>query len=244
MKQQALQISTLKDPVWYAPLNVLWHYHEHMEGLSAEERKTKRFRKAEEFNNAAKMLVGIQLDEGNQYWMQLVPDSEESPDARSGRFLPSVDGRAPHFTMQDIEVVTYAPVPGEDIASFLLRTKLAKKKAYDELTAILCHIPTATHIPSVQQITRDLQSSGARCPVVVLGRTHATRDDYTLFQVYPGYKEIANYNLQETLLKQGHTGVLNMKRGSKPGNERRDGEEHCPFESLGYDCPLIIKTAQ
>jgi hypothetical protein len=232
----------LKDPVFYAPLNVLWHYNQHIENLPLHEQKEKRFRKANEFNLAAIALVGIQLDEGNQYWMQLVSDEEQSPDARSGRFLPSEDERAPHFTTQDIEVVSYMPKPGEDIASFLLRTKLdVKGKSYDEFTTILCHIPGNIHIPSLQQIARELSNSGAKCPVVILGRTHVTQDDYTLFQVYPGYKNIADYNLQKTLLKQGHAGVMNLHRGSKPENERRDEEKHCPFESLGYDCPLITK---
>lgn len=238
--QNSEKVYGLKDPVWYAPYNVVYHYGKHLDSLSADQKTTKAFKKADELMVAAIALVGIQLDAGGEpFWMQPVSDSEGSPDVRTGHWLPPVGTHAPFFEMQDVEVVGFMPKPGEDLASFLSRTKLSKDKAYDARTTILCHMQTGAHIPSLPAITADLQSTGAVCPVIVLGRTHPEHKDYTLFQVHPRFKNIADYNVIDALNAENRSGVLNLRLGSKPSNESRPEEKHCPFESLGFECPLI-----
>ena len=232
----------LKDPIWYAPPSVIYHYGTHIDGLPAEQKTTKAFKKADELLVAAIALLGIQLDETELYWIQPVSDSEGSPDVRTGRFLPPQGTQAPHFEYKDVELVSFLPQVNEDIGSFLNRTKLSKAKAYDDKTIILCHMQKGAHIPSVPAITEALRGTGAVCPVIILGRTHPERKDYTLFQVHPQYKEIAAYNLDELLKTQPRRSVLNLRRGSKPSNESRPNYEHCPFESMGFECSVIHKT--
>jgi hypothetical protein len=239
--ESELKAYWLKDPIWYAPQSVMHHYAAHLDILPAEQKNTKAFRKADELLVASIALLGIQLDESVLYWMQLVSDDEESPDVRTGRFLDPVGENAPHFSYQDVEMVSFIPEPGEDIASFLSRTKLSKDKAYDAKTVVLCHINKATHVPSLSKITEALKGTGAICPVIILGRTHPERKDYTLFQVHPQFKNIAEYNLDEVLKNQPRRSVLNLKRGTKPLNISRPNDEHCPFESIGFECPLIQK---
>jgi hypothetical protein len=230
----------LKDPIWFPPLNVIRHYKAHLDPMSADQKISKEFRKADEVFVAAIALLGIQLEGAEPYWMQAVPDSEHSPDVRSGRWVPApISTRAPNFEMQDVEVVGFFPESGEDIPIFLTRTKLSKQKAYDPRTTILCHIQKNISIPSLQTITKTLQGNNAVCPVIVLGRTHPTRKDYILFQVHPQFKVIAKYNIEEILKNHPDTRVLNLQRGSKPKNESHPEEKHCPFESLGFACPLI-----
>lgn len=230
----------LKDPIWYPAVNVIHHFGTHLNPLPADQKNTKVFKKAGEMLVGAVAIVGIQLDGGEPYWIQAVPDSEESPDVRSGRWLPPVGEKAPFFEMQDVEIVGFVPQAGEDIASFLARTKLSKEKAYDARTTVLCHTETGVNIPSLPAITEALRGTGAVCPVIVLGRVHPDRQEYLLFQVHPQFKIIAEYNVMEVLKSFPPAKVFNLsRRGSKPGNEDRPDEKHCPFESLGFPCPLI-----
>ncbi|MDE1946071.1 MAG: hypothetical protein KGH93_02645 [Patescibacteria group bacterium] len=239
MAQEKRETYWLEDTIWHTPLNVIYHYSVHLDILPVEQKKTKSFRKADEMLKAAIALLGIHIDDSKQYWLQPVPDSEKTPDVRTGTPAPLVEGQPPLFETQDVEVVDFIPEPGEDIATFLGRTKLSPGKAYDAKTTILCHIQTEIYTPSLQGITGTLRENSAVCSVLVLGRTHPTRKDYALFQVHPQFKIIAEYNVKEALEKNPQTGTLHMRRGSKPNNKSRPEEKHCPFESLGFECPLI-----
>jgi len=229
----------INDPIWYPPFHVIYHYGKHLDPLPENQKYSKAFRKAEELLKGAVALLGIQLEAGELYWIQPVPDSEGSPDVRTGRYLPQGAGIVPNFEMQDVEVVSFLPEPSEDIASFLGRTKLSKEKAYDAQTTILCHIEKGIQVPSLLAITEALRGTGAACSVIVMGRTHPTRKDYVLLQVHPRFKEIVNYNVEEACAQRPRRSVLNLRRGSKPSNEYRPQEKHCPFESMGFDCPVI-----
>lgn len=228
----------LRDSIWYAPHSVIYHYAAHLDPLPVEQKKSKAFKKADELLIAAHALLGIQINDGD-HWMQAVPDSEESPDIRTARPLPSDGIHAPHWEYHDVEVVSFMPAPGEDIGTFLTRTKLSKAKAYDDKTIVLLHIQTGTQIKSWEEVAATLKATGAVCPVIALGRTDAVRKDYALFQLHPRLAALANYNLDDILKTQSRRSVLNLKRGSKPSNESRPNEEHCPFESLGFKCPLL-----
>lgn len=226
------------DPVWFAPLNVIFHYGAHLERLPIEQKKSKAFRKADEMLASAIMLLGIQVAEMEEYWMQTVSDTEQSPDVRTGKWVSVTNNRAPDFQMQDVEVVSFVPEKDETLGMFLKRTKLSGQRAYDAKTTILCHMLTGAPTPT-RAIARELRDTGAVCPVMVLGRTHPTEKKYALLQVFPQYKIIAAYDVVELLRKQTHAGVLNLKRGSRPSNEYRPEEKQCPFHSVGFDCPVI-----
>ncbi len=238
-QKNSSKVYGLKDPIWYPPQHVVYHYGMHLDPLPEDQKHTKAFRKADELLVATIALLGIQFDAKEFYWIQPVSDSEDSPDVRTGRFLPQGECIVPNFEIQDVEVVSFLPQPGEDIASFLSRTKLSKAKAYDDKTVILCHIQKGIRISSLPAITEALRGTGAVCPVIVLGRAHPTRKDYFLFQVHPQFKLVIDYNVDNILKVQPHRSVLHLRRGSKPSNESRPEEKHCPFESIGFDCPLI-----
>lgn len=230
----------LEDTFWYAPLDVIYHYGVDLDSLPNNQKSSKHFKKADEMLVTAIALLGIQLDDSRKYWLQLVPDSEGSPDVRTGCPAPLVKGEPPLFETQDIEVVGFMPEPSENIATFLCRTKLSPEKAYDAKTLVLCHMQTGANIPSLPAITEALQVTGAICPVMILGRTHPERRDYSLFQIYPQFKTIADYNVLDVLKTQTHTGALNLNRGTQPRNISQSRGKHCPFESLGFECTQII----
>lgn len=231
----------LENPIWYAPHSVIYHYAQHLDTLPPEQKSTKAFKKADELLVVAHALLGIQITEGD-HWMQAVADLEESPDVRTGHWLPSDGQHAPYWEYQDVEVVMFFPEPHENIGKFLSRTKLSKTKAYDEKTIILLHIQAGTKVDSWGDIAIALQNTGAVCPVVGLERIHPERKDYVLFQLHPRLKVMANYNLNDILKVQPPRSVLNLHRGSKPSSIKRPNEEHCPFESMGFVCPLLKKV--
>lgn len=220
----------LRDPRWYSALNVIAHYGADFEPKSAPN-------KANEMWATAVMLAGIQEVENSQYWMQPVSDREGSPDVRTIKQIPRSDDRAPDYVIQDVEVVTYTSASfAEKLPNFLLRTKLAPNKAYDELTTILIWAKDAVYCPPASEWNATLAGVGSRVPVVLIGQAHTTDPIYSLIQVHPVRRTVVTFNLTDTLLKQGYTGVINLGRGSKNKNVRREGEEHCPFESLGVIC--------
>jgi hypothetical protein len=233
----------LKDPLWFSPTSVIFHYLNHIENIDLKHKNSKKFRKAEELFTVAKAVIGIQTNELKQYWIQPVSDLEGSPDVRTGCFISKDGDNAPDFTFQDVEVVVFLPKENEDIVSFLGRTKLSANKAYDNKTIILCHILKSIHISSMPQISEDLKNINAVCPVVILGRIDIKKSDYILFQVHPQFKIISKYNLEENILLGGRRGVLNLQRGSKLVNNEYPNEKHCPFESLGFECPIIKKMS-
>jgi hypothetical protein len=239
MNNSAEKAFWLKDDIWYSPASVICHYGSHLDALPPEEKTTKAFRKADELLVSAIALLGIQEDESEKYWMQAVSDDEGTPDVRTGRWLPQIGSGARHWEYQDIEFVSFVPADGEDIPTFLHRTKLSRKKAYDDKTIILCHITRPIHVPSWPAITEALRNIPRKSPIIVIGRTHPERKDYVLIQIHPQFKRIAAYNLDEILKKEDRRGVLRLHRGSKPMNESRPNEEHCPFETSGFECPLI-----
>jgi len=224
----------MRDRRWYSALNVIAHFHGDLKPQVIDGRVLK---KAEEMWAAAVMLVGMQEVEGRQYWMQPVSDAEGSPDVRTIRRMERTDGKAPHYTYQDVEVVTYTSASvGENLPEFLLRTKLSPLKAYDALTTILVYAKQAVQSPPRAEWDAVLTSVSNIAPVMLIGRSHETEPIYTLMQVHPDRHPIIEFNLVELLEKQKYTGVIQLSRGVKDSTETREGEDHCPFESLGIKC--------
>ena len=222
----------MKDPRWYSALNVVAHFH-------SDFTSTNPPKKAEELWSVAIMITGMQEVESSRYWLQPVSDNEGSPDVRTitRHERPADDDRARDYTYQDVEVVTYTAASyGVSLPDFLLQTKLSPKKAYDALTAILIWVKDAARCPPNTEWIAALKDIKLPIPVMLLGRSKATDPVYSLVQIHPAPRPLIEFNLPETLLKKGYTGVLNLRRGTKNITESRKGEEHCPFESLGVKC--------
>jgi|GEM_PF-1569590 len=234
----------LADTIWYAPSNVIVHFGAHLSPLPPEQKKTKEFRKAEEMLASAFSLIGMQHATKERFWIQPVPDTERSPDVRTGHAGKRIEGQPRLFETQDVEIVGFMPNQYEDIAAFLRRTKLCPDKAYDAKTTILCHLQTGASVPSLPAITDALRGGNAVCPVFILGRTSKDKNDFILFQVHPQFAVIAEYNVEQELLKQKHSGALNLRRGTSDDEHKRPCEQHCPFESLGFECPLLTPTSR
>ncbi|HEV7702200.1 MAG TPA: hypothetical protein VGO63_02025 [Candidatus Paceibacterota bacterium] len=228
----------MKDARWYSALNVVAHVQTDIEAGKVP-------KKVEEMWAASVMLTGMQEIQGRQYWLQPVSDSEGSPDIRTITRIDRMDDRAPDYVFQDLEIVSYtasSASAGESLPAFLLRTKLAPQKAYDELTTILIWTKVAPPSSTATEWRAALAGINTHVPnVMLLGHAHPTEPLYSLVQVYPDpLPMIAGFNLPNLLKKQGYTGVITLMRGTKKKEVRREGEDHCPFEKLGVKC-LFIK---
>ena len=224
---------TLQDQIWFAPMNVIHHFFELGKTIPDECKKDKSFRKAEEMNSVAVMLVGLQASQGRKYWLQAVDDKEESPDVRTGTFVPPTTMKANDFLIQDVEVVTYEKNSQEGFLNFLMRTKLTKGKSYDAQTTILCCFQRDAVLPPLSECQRVIGATVVRCSVMILGKTSPTEDTYKITQVYPQIALEIEFSLSEAL-KESHTGVLRLRRGSQPQSEYLPDEKHFPFEKLGF----------
>ena len=227
----------MKDKRWFSALNVVAHFGtDFAPGLGTPQTR----KKAEEMWAVAVMIAGIQEAVGSEYWMQSVSDTEGSPDVRTTTIVNRPAGRAPDYAMQDVEVVTYtAASSSESLPEFLLRTKLSPKKAYDSLTTILIWAKDSAYCPPRTEWDTVLAGVKSSVTVVLVGQSKENEPVYSLIQVHPDRKNVIEFDLNKTLLKQGYTGVITLSRGVKDVTVARPEEEHCPFESIGVDCLLM-----
>lgn len=224
----------LKDPIWFAPLNVIHHFSELRNNSPIEKQKSKNFKKAEEMNSVAIMLVGLQVLQKRKYWLQMVDDSEGSPDVRTGTFVLPNKTSADDFSYQDVEVVTYGNHSPESFLDFLKGTKLSQKKSYDSKTMILCVVQRNVLIPPFEKCRLAIEEMSVNCPVMVVGQTSTDEDKYKIVQIYPNVELETEFILGKTLRENSHTGVLNLQWGTKPKLEYRPEEKHLPFEKLQF----------
>lgn len=226
-------LQTLQDPIWFAPLNVIHHFSKLDSSISDKERKSKKFRKAQEMLIVSIMLSGLQSLQGVKYWLQLVDDNESSPDVRTGTFVPSEKTNSPGFSIQDIEVVTFEEHSRGSVIDFLGTAKLSGKKSYDEKTTILCEIKQNIHLPPLTQLNDEIKLLRKDLPVMIVGRTSSTKKRYKIAQINPDVDLVYEFDLS-VALKTGHTGVLDLRRGTHPVSEYHPDVKHYPFEKLGY----------
>ena len=219
----------LKDPIWFSPVNVIHHFIK-LEQSPDFVKDSKSYKKACEMYVTAINLVGIIKITGRQSWLQLVDDSEGSPDIRTGCYFPK--NRDDDFASVDVEVVTYEQNSSESLVDFLLRTKLSPKKSYDDLTTILCHVHKITNISSWKEINEELKSKNlkTKSPVMVMGKSSPDKSIYTIIQIYPAIDLFLTFDLVEECKKIKQPGVLRLGRTLKPGY--RPDDRHYPFEKI------------
>lgn len=222
----------MEDPIWFAPLNVIFHFNElRNEHLSI---KDKRFKKAEEAFRVAIMLVGIMAIQKKKYWMQIVSDDMGSPDIRTGNYKEPRGTPNNTWITQEVEVVVFDDHSNERLPEFIKRTKLSRRKAYDSLITILCYIKKDFQLPPLKTLVEDLKKENCLNPIIVLGKTSPNEESYKMAQVNPVLDLTIEFDLIKELKEKMHTGVLSLKRGAKPVFKHQSEEKHFPFEKIGF----------
>lgn len=220
--------------IWFSPLNVIYHFKRlESEGKITPDKKF--YKKTCEAFVTAISLIGIIKMIGREYWMQIVDDSERSPDVRTGCYDRKTKDN--DFSWQDVEVVTYDSNSSEGLVDFLLRTKLSSDKAYDELTTILCHINKVAQIPPIQELNQQLLAKNPKIksPVIILGKVDPEKEIYRMAQIYPTIDLDLTFDPIAECKAKKYNGVLVLNRSAKGTIEstHNPDEKHYPFENLG-----------
>jgi len=221
------------DIIWFPPINVAAHYHADFDVGYA------RPKKIDEMMTVAIALAALQESHGKPYWIQGVPDSEQSPDVRTMFCDDPVVDAAPLCYQQDVEVVTYTThSQTRTLPEFVAGTKLANTAGYDAQTIVLVNVQASVRLGSESEWTKVLGTTGKKNQVLVLGLINKVVPLYRLASVHP--PEVAiDYNPYELLKKTAHTKVRRWHRGTKNKVSENSDEKHCPFEKFGITCRLI-----
>lgn len=189
-------IYDVKQHPWYSPPKILLSYVELIKKYGDDRVKSDtKFKKAKEALSVAILLLGMRKLFGEHYLMQVSDD--ESPDVRS-MILKEQPGRPVHGYFQEVEVVHFEKhSKAENIIEFLKQTKLSKKKSYDELTIILCHLDKDMHIPSFKAIHDELATMNPKPQIYLLGRISPDEQEYLVTQVWHDYFDPVRVNAIE-----------------------------------------------
>lgn len=209
--------------LWYPPVNVLYHGNKRLgDTITASLRK-----QINESMSVAIMLIGLNKQHGEDYRLQIVDQSEQTPDVRSMRIVPK-DG-INILEVHEIEVVTLEVHSDESADDFLKRTKLNSKKSYPSTTTILCHInKNLVGSKSWVEVHEALKDVDTQNDVYVLARIDPIEQRYQLVKVHPTL-EIVEFDVQEELLGGPSRRVLKMRPGTNTEFSFSD-EKHIPFE--------------
>lgn len=221
------------DTIWFPPINVAAHYHaDFKDGYP-------RPKKIDEMMTTAIALAALQESHGRPYWIQGVPDVEQSPDVRTMFCDDPVADAAPLCYQQDVEIVTYTNHSlTQTLPEFVASTKLANTAGYDAQTVVLVNVQASVKLGSESEWSDILGATGKKNQVLVLGLVNKGTPLYRLASVHPPEAAI-DYNPYELLKKTAYTKVRRWRRRTKNSVSEHSDEKHCPFEKFGVTCRLI-----
>lgn len=222
------------EEIWFSPINVLYHFSRLESVLSPSKRKSQSFRKAEEAFFTAIMLMGIIKHTSTQYWLQIVQDSEGTPDIRTATF--KLENEKPvELLIQEIEVVEFGRYSNEDVADFIIKKKLSKN--YPDYITILCRVSKEIVLPTLKKINSRLKAEKSKNPVIILAKLSDKEPNYRICQVHPHIGLLQDFTptiLDENFIRE-YKGVIRIQSGNA---DKLDWlylpeEKHYPFENLG-----------
>lgn len=153
---------------WFSPPKIAIAYSQLIKKYGEDVLTNTRFQKAKEAGSVALLLLAMNKIFGEHYLLQVSDD--ESPDVRSV-ILKEIPGQPIHGFFQEVEVVHFEEHSKEtDVVDFLKTTKLSKKKSYDELTIILCHIQKNIDIPPIEHLRRRIAELSPKPQIYLLGK--------------------------------------------------------------------------
>jgi hypothetical protein len=176
------------DPyVWFKPDWIIHCCHAAARHYSVSNKKpsSELAKLISEAQTTALFCFGFNLLYHKEHRMQLVNPDEQSPDTRVMYEVPQENGNKAleYYDIEVVEKIEKDTTP-EGIADFILRTKFAKDKSYDNKTTILCGIYKNIEAESAKAINEHLLNAGVKeHSVFILG---AVDDNtYRLLRVAP-----------------------------------------------------------
>ncbi len=224
-----------KPLVVFSPLNVIDHFHR-LEATFLKSGirsgvKYDAFRKAQEASFVAEALAGRRSADGEDYWLRIVDDKDQSPDIKTYSWQKS--GKVPdHMWEHYVEVTEYEHHSSEPLVEFLQKRKLHKYRDDSQLI-ILCRVSRPTSLPPLTDIKRDLVQKKAVNPILICGIISTPEEPkimFRLIQIEPdanAVPESHDFDLKAELLNMKYAGVLVL-------NDPTSENKHYPFEVLGF----------
>lgn len=165
----------------------------------------------------------------NEFRLRLVDPKEGSPDLKILYQLPIPKNYKyeTNGAYWDIEAVTLEEnSPEKYVDNFLLRTKLASTRSYDEKTVILCHINKKIEGGKIwREVHKELSKIKHKNNVFLLGSPKPPPEFKFVFaRVHPGLDSVIEIDLRESMKtkykKAGGTLFMNLplpgQRTSRP----------------------------
>lgn len=210
------------DPyIWFTPMYMIKCVHDTYSFYKKSDDKiSSTLQKAlDEAWAASIACFGFNQLMSNEFRLRLVDPKEGSPDIKVLYQLPvpknyKYETNAAYW---DIEVVTLNNnSPEKYVDDFLLRTKLASTRSYDQKTIVLCYInKTITGGKVWKKVQRELSKVRHKNSVFLLGAPKPPPEYKFLFaRVHPSLDSITTFDLQQAMktryTKAGGTLFMNL----------------------------------
>ncbi|MCA9368863.1 hypothetical protein KC721_01060 [Candidatus Woesebacteria bacterium] len=186
---------------WYSPIEIISRFEQLRHVYGSQILKKSEFKRARElFVGAVSLLGAYELHPQNKYWLQSNRQST-SPDVVGAKQIEHEGGILLEQTM--IEVVDFEEHhPSNDIVEFLLETKLSKKYAYSEHTAIVMMVNKVVPF-NLQQVHARLENITIKPSIYIIGRPKdSEKGIFTISTVNPPVlKRPILFNIVETASK-------------------------------------------
>ncbi|TSC88653.1 MAG: hypothetical protein G01um10145_820 [Microgenomates group bacterium Gr01-1014_5] len=166
----------------------------------------------EMFIGAVALLGAYELHIDNKYIMQ--PNLQSaSPDvvAVKQTEAPPSPLLLEVTQLEIVDMNDYSDV--SDVVEFLKKTKLSKKKSYDNKTLIVCVINKRIQINRLK-ISEELEKVKPKSTIYVLGKIRGDNDKWAIFSPYPDPTKFAIYSVSETMKKYNIPTPLRLHKGT------------------------------
>jgi len=133
---------------------------------------------------AAFFAQSVAQQRSTETWLQFVDKREQAPDMRVMHF--EMVGKLQTMTKIDVEVASYTQHSKEDLADFMVRTKLNPKAAYSQHTVIVFFIQKALDGDEVRRACDAVSGITLDTLAFLIGQV-----DWDLFQVQMVYPRLS-----------------------------------------------------
>lgn len=170
--------------------------------------------------------MALRENSKNDYWLQIVPDSEGTPDIRI-LSNENID-KKPYWGIMDVEVCELTKHSESDVAEFILDKKLCnQKKAYSKETVFIFYINQKTQLVW-SEVYEKLKACNKQNNVYCVAQVRADIMRWHIVQVHPEINMFFDYSVQ---LRQIVGKAIEVKSGGLPsrGKIYKSGPVPDPF---------------
>lgn len=183
----ALDYYDAKGKTWVSPRLVLHYYNRLLKERGNALFNDRKFYKVLEAKPVAIALLGIHKSTGITYMMQVPAAVNDSPDIVTMTLKEYLD-KPVQMEIQDVEVVEYGEDAKEDLATFLINTKLSPTisgQAYDSKTIVMCHITRKYLLINPKTLHYEIKKQNPKAAVCLISQMPLSGHIYSFTRIWP-----------------------------------------------------------